>query len=126
MKKVEAGCERTACTVFEVYYCGPSCSCIIFGILGGVCFPTSTAMKVVEDHPNLCQSHDDCIKKGSGSFCGYYPNSEIQHGRCFTSNVEAERYFEILTNDPAKYNFQQTISYSNGKEFLKNPVEIAT
>lgn len=95
------------------------------GGLAGFCRPQLTITKAVEEHPNLCQSNNDCIKKGTGSLCAYYPNSELQHGWCFISNVEAEHYFEVLSN-PAINNFLKNISYSNGKGFLKMPVEIAT
>lgn len=93
--------------------------------LAGFCRPQLTITKAVEEHPNLCQSNNDCIKKGTGSLCAYYPNSELQHGWCFTSNVEPEQYFEVLTN-PTMNNFLKNISYYNGKGFLKMPVEIAT
>ncbi|AET02871.1 putative albumin I chain a [Medicago truncatula] len=95
------------------------------GGLAGFCRPQLTITKAVEEHYNLSQSNNDCIKKGTGSLCAYYPNSELQHGWCFTSNVEAEHYFEVLSN-PAINNFLKNISYSNGKGFLKMPVEIAT
>jgi hypothetical protein len=40
---------------------------------------------MVEEHPNLCESHDDCMKKGSGSFCACFPNLDIQYGWCLAS-----------------------------------------
>nr|AFK39147.1 unknown [Medicago truncatula] len=123
MKKVEA-CAATRCTVVETTVCGSGCGCLAWGIFGGNCVPRSSLTKMVEEHPNLCQSHIDCIKKGNGSFCARYPNFDIEHGWCFTSNVEAERYFEIFIN-PATNNFLKTVSHSiNGNGFLKMPVEI--
>ena len=124
MTKIEA-CENFWCTIFNGYHCSSGCGCIAAAGLAGFCRPQLTITKAVEEHPNLCQSHHDCIKKGTGSLCAYYPNSELQHGWCFTSNVEAEQYFEVLSN-LAINKFLKNIFYSNGKGFLKMPVEIAT
>lgn len=70
-------------------------------------------MKLIEEHPNLCQSHADCTKKGSGSFCARYPNPDIEYGWCFVSNSKADDFFEIVHK-------------SNEKGLLKMPMTSAT
>ncbi|GAU16004.1 hypothetical protein TSUD_338750 [Trifolium subterraneum] len=125
MKKVE-GCDKTWCGVRNTYSsCGEGCTCLAWGILGGNCAPEVLIKNAVREHYNLCESNDDCIKKGSGSICAYYPNSQLQHGWCFTSKIEAEHYFEVLSN-PAVNNFFNKITYSNQKEFLKVAPNIVT
>ncbi|MCI02243.1 albumin [Trifolium medium] len=125
MKKVE-GCAKTWCDIGSKYKdCGKGCSCLAWGIFGGTCLD-GLFKKAVREVYNVCESDDDCIKKGSGSICAYYPNSELQHGWCFNSNVEAERYFEVLSN-PAVQKFFKKITHSNEKEFLKMALDnIAT
>ncbi|RHN45507.1 putative albumin I chain a [Medicago truncatula] len=132
MKKVEA-CSGGLCSVFDKNFprCeeNPDCQCIPWGILYGNCIylPTKESIvKVVEEHPNLCQSHVECTKKGSGSFCARYPDSKNHIGWCFTSNAEAERYFEVGSNPAINNFFKNMISNSNEKGFLKMPVEIST
>jgi hypothetical protein len=129
MKKVE-GCGQTWCDVGDLWSgCnsdGSSCGCLAWGIFGGNCYGGNHLKNAVREHYNLCESDDDCIQKGSGSICAYYPNSTVlQHGWCFTSNVEAEHYFKVLSN-PAVKNFFSKITYSNEKEFLKIALDIAT
>ncbi|KAL8504246.1 hypothetical protein ACS0TY_022829 [Phlomoides rotata] len=112
MKKVEAVDCSGACSPFEMPPCrSTSCRCIPIFLVGGFCRypPSGPTMKMVEEHPNLCQSHDDCMKKGSGSFCARYPNPDIEYGWCFVSNSEAEGFFKIASN------------YSEAKGFLKMP-----
>ncbi|PNX59123.1 albumin [Trifolium pratense] len=105
--------------------CGSGCSCLAWGIFGGNCID-GIFKEAVKEVNNVCESDEDCIKKGSGSICAYYPNSELQHGWCFTSNVEAERYFEVLSN-PAVRKFFKQITHSNEKEFMKMALDnIAT
>jgi len=54
---------------------------------------------MVEEHPNLCQTHADCAKKGSGRFCARYRNPDIEFGWCFASNYEAQEiFFKIFSN----------------------------
>ncbi|RDY06445.1 hypothetical protein CR513_09573, partial [Mucuna pruriens] len=43
--------------------------------------------KMVNKHPSLCQSHDECMKKGSGNFCARYPNSRMEYGWCVNSEA---------------------------------------
>ncbi|KAL8494541.1 hypothetical protein ACS0TY_025380 [Phlomoides rotata] len=96
MKKVEAVVCSGACSPFEMPPCGStSCRCIPVGLVVGYCRHPSSIMKMVEEHPNLCQSHDDCMTKGSGSFCARYPNPDIEYGWCFVSNSEAQGFFKI-------------------------------
>jgi viroplasmin and RNaseH domain-containing protein len=82
-------------------------------------------MKMIEEHPNLCKTHAECIKKGSGNFCARYPNADIEYGWCFPSVDEAERYFKIGSN-PVVNNFFKIASNSNEKDYLKMALEIAT
>ncbi|GAU30826.1 hypothetical protein TSUD_267460 [Trifolium subterraneum] len=69
---------------------------------------------MVEQHPNLCQSHDDCTQKRSGSFCARYPNPDIEYGWCFDSDSHAQASFKnaLYSKSP---NF-----------FLKMPSAIST
>ncbi|CAJ2632452.1 unnamed protein product [Trifolium pratense] len=120
MKKVE-GCDKTWCTSINAH-CGDGCGCLAWGIFGGNCIYRGYIKNAVREHYNLCESDDNCVKKGSGSICAYYPNSELEHGWCFTSNVEAERYFEVLSN-PAVNNFFKKTTYSDEKEFVKMALE---
>ncbi|GAU16005.1 hypothetical protein TSUD_338760 [Trifolium subterraneum] len=126
MKKVE-GCAKTWCDVSNVYTgCGDDCGCLPWGILVGNCMHNWLIKKAVKEHYNLCESNDDCIKKGSGSICAYYPNSQLQHGWCFTSKVEAEHYFEVLSNPAIKNFLQKITNYSNENEFSKVAPDIVT
>jgi hypothetical protein len=129
MKKVE-GCAQTWCYLWDGWKgCNfegsHSCSCLAYTIVAGNCLGHSLFKKAVSEHYNLCESDDDCIKKGSGSICAYYPNSTVlQHGWCFTSNVEAESYFEVLSN-PALKKFSK-FTKSNENEFLKMALDSTT
>nr|ALL96744.1 albumin 1 [Clitoria ternatea] len=44
----------------------------------------------VDDHHLLCESHEDCFKKGSGNYCAFFPDTNIHYGWCF--NAESEGY----------------------------------
>ncbi|KAK2364271.1 hypothetical protein QL285_089175 [Trifolium repens] len=129
MKKVE-GCAKTWCYAWDAwrgcnYDSSGYCSCLAYSIIVGNCIGPSDFKKAVSEHYNLCESDDDCIRKGSGSICAYYPNSTVlQHGWCFTSNVEAQSYFEILSNPELKK--LSKFTKNNEKEFLKMPLDIAT
>ncbi|CAK8562617.1 unnamed protein product [Lathyrus sativus] len=101
MKNVGATGCLGACSPFEVLPCrSTDCRCIPVSLFLGYCAPTSpSVMKMIEEHPNLCQSHADCIKKKSGSFCARYPNPDIEHGWCFASNIEAQDiFFNVSSN----------------------------
>ncbi|KAK7358094.1 hypothetical protein VNO77_00015 [Canavalia gladiata] len=97
MKKIEATDCSGACSPFEMPPCGSSdCRCIPVGLFVGFCtYPSGLASvaNMIEKHPNLCQSHDECIKKGSGNFCARYPNHYIDYGWCFDSDSEALKGF---------------------------------
>jgi hypothetical protein len=84
-----------------------------------------TITKMVEEHPNLCQSHVECLEKKSGSFCARYPNTNIPYGWCFDTNTEAEHIFKIGSKSALK-GFFKTLSNSKANNFLKMPVEIVT
>jgi len=49
----------------------------------------SSVAKMRDEHPNLCQSHEECRKKGSGNFCARNPNNYMDYGWCFNSDSEA-------------------------------------
>jgi hypothetical protein len=120
MKKVVEGCdnktlcdyrcEQTICDVSDFYGCGEECGCVAVTRLDGKCIHYGLFKKAVREHYNLCESNNDCIEKGSGSICAYYPNpnSQHQHGWCFTSNIEAQHYFQDLSN-PAVKNFKMAL-----------------
>jgi len=74
-KPIEAADCSGICSPFEMPPCRSSdCRCIPIALIGGFCiYPISSIMKMVEQHPNLCQSHVDCTKKGSGRFCALSP-----------------------------------------------------
>ncbi|KAK2414173.1 albumin-1 [Trifolium repens] len=110
-KNVAAVTCSGACSPFETKPCGSTkdCRCIPVGLVVGYCtYPSAVVMKRVEEHPSLCQSHADCTKKGTGSFCARYPNSDIEYGWCFASNTEAEFFFKTSSN------------YKFTKDYLKN------
>ncbi|KAL5057552.1 hypothetical protein RYX36_029156 [Vicia faba] len=102
MKEVGAVDCSGACSPFEMPPCrSSSCRCIPILIVFGYCtYPSSLDVKnIAEKNPNLCQSHDDCIKKESGSFCARYLNSDIEYGWCFASSSEAkDTFFKIYSN----------------------------
>jgi len=97
MKKIEAVDCSGACSPFEVPPCGSrDCRCIPVGLVVGFCiYPTglSSVAKMIEEHPNLCESDDECMKKGSGNFCARYPNNYIDYGWCFDSDSQALKGF---------------------------------
>ncbi|RDX74561.1 hypothetical protein CR513_45680, partial [Mucuna pruriens] len=47
----------------------------------------ASSAKMVDKHPSLCQSHDECIKKGNGNFCARYPNPGMDYGLCVNSET---------------------------------------
>jgi hypothetical protein len=62
MKKIEA-CSGI-CSPFELPHpCGsPDCRCIPW-VIGGQCIGPigSKLTKMIEEHPNLCQTHVECL-----------------------------------------------------------------
>ncbi|XP_020208147.1 albumin-1 [Cajanus cajan] len=94
MKKTEAVVCSGVCSPFEVPPCGSTdCRCIPVGLFVGYCtYPSGLASvtKMIVEHPNLCQSHLECKKKGSGNFCARYPNNYMDYGWCFDSDSEAQ------------------------------------
>nr|AGV54160.1 albumin-1C [Phaseolus vulgaris]AGV54295.1 albumin-1C [Phaseolus vulgaris] len=97
MKKIEAVVCSGVCSPFEMPPCGSSdCRCVPYGLFIGSCIhPTglSAAAKMIDEHPNLCQSHEECMKKGSGNFCARYPNHYMDYGWCFNSDSDALKGF---------------------------------
>nr|XP_007133732.1 hypothetical protein PHAVU_011G204500g [Phaseolus vulgaris]ESW05726.1 hypothetical protein PHAVU_011G204500g [Phaseolus vulgaris] len=63
--------------------------------VGSCIHPTglSAAAKMIDEHPNLCQFHEECMKKGSGNFCARYPNHYMDYGWCFNSDSDALKGF---------------------------------
>ncbi|AES75294.1 putative albumin I chain a [Medicago truncatula] len=110
-KNVEAqSCSGAVCIRFNTE-CDAGCYCHTAGTeQTGVCRPNVDGMEMEERHPYLCQSHDECNKKGSGSFCARSPNSDNKNGWCFASFSEAQEYFKFT----AKYKFK--------RDFLKMPI----
>jgi len=103
MKKVEAQQCKIGCSIYTGYRCSEAnCVCYPYAPLVGACAPRYSSVdlkKMVNDHPNLCQSHVECTKKDSGNFCANYPNSDIEYGWCFASNSEAEDvFFKVVSN----------------------------
>jgi hypothetical protein len=114
MKKIEA-CSGI-CSPFELPHpCGsPDCRCIPW-VIGGQCIGpigSKHVTKIIEEHPNLCQTHVECLEKKSGSFCALYPNPDIPFGWCFDSKTEAEQIFKIGSKSALK-GFFKTLSNSN-------------
>ncbi|XP_014522817.1 albumin-1-like [Vigna radiata var. radiata] len=91
MNKIEAAdCSGGYCSMFANKSCGTDCVCFPSGIVFGVCIKAprpSFMAKMIDGHPNLCRSDDECMMKGSGNFCARYPNN-IDYGWCFDSDSE--------------------------------------
>nr|G1CWH8.1 RecName: Full=Cliotide T12; Flags: Precursor [Clitoria ternatea]AEK26410.1 cyclotide precursor cliotide T12 [Clitoria ternatea] len=78
--------------------CGESCVFIpcITGAIGcscksKVCYRDhviAAEAKTMDDHHLLCQSHEDCITKGTGNFCASFPEQDIKYGWCFRAESE--------------------------------------
>ncbi|KEH34653.1 putative albumin I chain a [Medicago truncatula] len=94
MKKIEgAKCGEACDTQFNFCNAGDGCRCFItdaYLTLPGFCAQLTSIEKKVEELPNLCWSHAECIRKGSGNYCAHLPNSDIKYGFCFASISEAE------------------------------------
>nr|G1CWH5.1 RecName: Full=Cliotide T7; Flags: Precursor [Clitoria ternatea]AEK26407.1 cyclotide precursor cliotide T7 [Clitoria ternatea] len=93
--------------------CGESCvfiPCTVTALLGcsckdKVCYKNhviAAEANTVNDHHLLCQSHEDCFKKGTGNFCAPSLKHDVKYGWCF--RAESEGF--LL------------------KDFLKTPVDI--
>ncbi|XP_020204275.1 albumin-1 isoform X2 [Cajanus cajan] len=90
MKKIEAGgnCLDSFCNLSAD--CGLGCTCVFGACIGD---GLASVAKMVEEHPNLCQSHDECVKKGSGNFCARYLNPRVDYGLCFDSDSQGLKEF---------------------------------
>ncbi|VFR02431.1 unnamed protein product [Cuscuta campestris] len=82
------------CSPFESPPCGSTdCRCIPWGLFVGQCvYPSGVderQRRMAEEHPNLCQSDEECMKKGSGDLCARYPNPDIEYGWCINSVASA-------------------------------------
>nr|P86841.2 RecName: Full=Cyclotide cter-A; Flags: Precursor [Clitoria ternatea]AEK26411.1 cyclotide precursor cter A [Clitoria ternatea] len=88
VEKTEAG----------VIPCGESCVFIpcISTVIGcscknKVCYRNhiiAAEAKTMDEHILLCQSHEDCIAKGTGNFCAPFPDQDIKYGWCFRAESE--------------------------------------
>ncbi|CAJ1978350.1 unnamed protein product [Sphenostylis stenocarpa] len=93
---VEADCWDI-CLTIDTQPCGSSvCSCVPVAVIAGICLPdiaVESIAKSLDEYPNLCVSHHDCVKKGSGNFCtrSLYPN--VPFGWCSHSNTEPLKGF---------------------------------
>ncbi|RDX95478.1 hypothetical protein CR513_21992, partial [Mucuna pruriens] len=47
-------------------------------------------VKMADQNPSLCQSHDECIKNGSGNFCARHPNPGMDYGMCVNSGARKD------------------------------------
>nr|G1CWH1.1 RecName: Full=Cliotide T2; Flags: Precursor [Clitoria ternatea]AEK26403.1 cyclotide precursor cliotide T2 [Clitoria ternatea] len=82
VKKTEGGeflkCGES-CVQGECYT--PGCSCD-----WPICKKNhiiATNAKTVNQHRLLCESHEDCFKKGTGNYCAFFPDSDVHFGWCF-------------------------------------------
>ncbi|KAL5080268.1 hypothetical protein RYX36_008689 [Vicia faba] len=98
-KNVRAADCNGACSPLEALPCGSTdCQCIPVSLILGYCIhPSGRLSRTVDEYPNLCESDADCEKKGSGKYCGHYPNPDIKYGWCFASRSEAEDVFSKIT-----------------------------
>ncbi|CAK8575136.1 unnamed protein product [Lathyrus sativus] len=94
IRKIEADTCNAYCEL-EGLKCGGDCECVPIRI-PYPCIPPHVASKIVDQHPHICESHEDCTRKGSGSFCGIYPVSDMKYGWCFDSKSDAEASFKNL------------------------------
>ncbi|CAK8544079.1 unnamed protein product [Lathyrus sativus] len=147
--KIEATNCWGGCSPFQIPPCGypDDCRCIPWILVAGQCIDpihSKSIVKMVEEHPYLCQSHGDCVKKGNGNFCGSYPNSEIQYGWCFSSKTKAKHFFTIgsklaanelfnISSNSEAIGFKLAVnelfnisSNSKAKDFIKMAMEIST
>jgi len=97
-KNIEAAYCSDVCSPFDMPPCGSrDCVCIPFVPFVGLCLHpiglSSSVAKMIDEHPNLCESDEECIKKGTGNFCAPYPNPHIDHGWCFNSGSEELKGF---------------------------------
>ncbi|QCD85881.1 albumin-1-like isoform X2 [Vigna unguiculata] len=99
-KESEAGaCARTSCS--QSADCGSGCICLVgppipypFPRDIGVCIGgVASVANMIEEHPNLCRSDDECIKKGTGNFCVRYSDRYADYGWCFHSLSESLKGF---------------------------------
>lgn len=107
MKKVEADCEGDLCSVI-LDPCPDPCACFPIEEFVGVCLPYYSVKMMAEKNVNLCLSHADCEKTGSGSFCARYPYSKVEYGWCFASKSHAQASFKIVFNSKFPNLFRKT------------------
>nr|QMV80770.1 cyclotide precursor [Clitoria ternatea] len=84
---VDGFCLET-CVILPCFSSVAGCYCH-----GSTCMRGTTIAsmaKTIDEHRNLCQTHEDCITKKSGNFCARFPNHNINYGWCF--NAESEGF----------------------------------
>ncbi|CAJ1834557.1 unnamed protein product [Sphenostylis stenocarpa] len=106
MKSVESVSCIGPCRVTDATPCNSaSCTCIpafIFSAFGACGDGVESFEKTIDEHPNLCLSHHDCVKKGSGNFCALYPSQHVHYGWCFHSDSQALKSFLALSQANGK------------------------
>ena len=108
MKKIEAVDCSGECSPFDMQpLCGSSdCSCVPAALFAGFCAYrsglSSSVAKTIDEHPNLCESDEECIKKGSGNFCAPYPNHHVAYGWCFNSDSDELKGFLAMSRAISK------------------------
>ncbi|ESW05725.1 hypothetical protein PHAVU_011G204400 [Phaseolus vulgaris] len=100
MKNIEAvDCSGACSPASHEPPCGSSdCRCFpVIAPFVGTCYhPTalsSSVAKMIDEDPNLCESDEECIKKGTGNFCARYPNHYVDYGWCFNSGSDELKGF---------------------------------
>ncbi|KEH34652.1 putative albumin I chain a [Medicago truncatula] len=107
MKKIEGtGCGMPCNEVHDVCD-SEDCFCYSEASFSGDgnCVTFTPFIKKVEEHPNLCQTHTECTKKGSGNFCARFPNSNRKYGFCVAANSEAKEAFKMASSSKLKNYF---------------------
>ncbi|CAI8600706.1 unnamed protein product [Vicia faba] len=93
-KKVGAIYTCVGWPCYRTEPCGGGCHCLLAKVGPGYCARDKHVTKMVEEHPDLCESDADCTRKGSGSLCAFYPKSYLKYGWCFDTNSDAEASFK--------------------------------
>nr|P86842.3 RecName: Full=Cyclotide cter-B; Flags: Precursor [Clitoria ternatea]AEK26412.1 cyclotide precursor cter B [Clitoria ternatea] len=100
VKKTEAGvpcaesCVWIPCTVTALLGC--SCKDKVCYLNHVIAFEAKT----MDEHHLLCQSHEDCYKKGSGNFCAPFFNHDVKYGWCFRAEFEGYLLKDFLKMQP--------------------------
>jgi len=94
MKNIEAAHCPGTCAIGIGTPCGSvDCACYPVSLFYGFCISRFQLSSVAKIHPNLCESDEECKKKGSGNFCARYPNHYVDYGWCFNSGSDQLKGF---------------------------------